>query len=300
MNKILSTYRKRDLTIYFILRGFVILTIIIQAWRGNWENVFMAVLTLLLFLIPFFIDRRLNIKLPNALEVMILLFIFSAEILGEIQNFYGIFRHWDTILHTINGFLCAAIGFSLIDILNRSQKFHTKMKPIFVALVAFCFSMTIGVLWEFFEFGMDETIRTDMQKDRIATVISSVALNEEKENVPIVIKSIEETKIYGEIDNEKTEITIKGGYLDIGLKDTMKDLLVNFVGAIIFSCIGLLYIKDRDEYRFAENFIPIMKTEAEIEETKRELARLEAVLAEKKEKKEKKENKKKRKQKEEN
>ncbi len=300
MNKILSTYRKRDLTIYFILRGFVILTIIIQAWRGNWENVFMAVLTLLLFLIPFFIDRRLNIKLPNALEVMILLFIFSAEILGEIQNFYGIFRHWDTILHTINGFLCAAIGFSLIDILNRSQKFHTKMKPIFVALVAFCFSMTIGVLWEFFEFGMDETIRTDMQKDRIATVISSVALNEEKENVPIVIKNIEETKIYGEIDNEKTEITIKGGYLDIGLKDTMKDLLVNFVGAIIFSCIGLLYIKDRDEYRFAENFIPIMKTEAEIEETKRELARLEAVLAEKKEKKEKKENKKKRKQKEEN
>lgn len=298
MNKILSTYRKRDLTIYFILRGFVILTIIIQAWRGNWENVFMAVLTLLLFLIPFFIDRRLNIKLPNALEVMILLFIFSAEILGEIQNFYGIFRHWDTILHTINGFLCAAIGFSLIDILNRSQKFHTKMKPIFVALVAFCFSMTIGVLWEFFEFGMDETIRTDMQKDRIATVISSVALNEEKENVPIVIKNIEETKIYGEIDNEKTEITIKGGYLDIGLKDTMKDLLVNFVGAIIFSCIGLLYIKDRDEYRFAENFIPIMKTEAEIEETKRELARLEAVLAEKKEKKEKKENKKKRKQKE--
>ena len=300
MNKILSTYRKRDLTIYFILRGFVILTIIIQAWRGNWENVFMAVLTLLLFLIPFFIDRRLNIKLPNALEVMILLFIFSAEILGEIQNFYGIFRHWDTILHTINGFLCAAIGFSLIDILNRSQKFHTKMKPIFVALVAFCFSMTIGVLWEFFEFGMDETIRTDMQKDRIATVISSVALNEEKENVPIVIKNIEETKIYGEIDNEKTEITIKGGYLDIGLKDTMKDLLVNFVGAIIFSCIGLLYIKDRDEYRFAENFIPTMKTEAEIEETKRELARLEAVLAEKKEKKEKKENKKKRKQKEEN
>ena len=298
MNKILSTYRKRDLTVYFILRGFVILTIIIQAWRGNWENVFMAVLTLLLFLIPFFIDRRLNIKLPNALEVMILLFIFSAEILGEIQNFYGIFRHWDTILHTINGFLCAAIGFSLIDILNRSQKFHTKMKPIFVALVAFCFSMTIGVLWEFFEFGMDEIIRTDMQKDRIATVISSVALNEEKENVPIVIKNIEETKIYGEIDNEKTEITIKGGYLDIGLKDTMKDLLVNFVGAIIFSCIGLLYIKDRDEYRFAENFIPIMKTEAEIEETKRELARLEAVLAEKKEKKEKKENKKKRKQKE--
>ena len=68
----------------------------------------------------------------------------------------------------------------------------------------------------------------------------------------------------------------------------MKDLLVNFVGAVVFSCIGLLYIKDRDEYKFAENFIPIMKTEEEIEETKKELERLEAILKEKKEKKKKK------------
>lgn len=100
---------------------------------------FLGILTLILFTIPSIIDRKLNIKLPNALETVILLFIFSAEILGEIQNFYGIFKFWDTMLHTINGFLCAAIGFSLIDILNRSPKFHLKMSPIFVALVAFCF-----------------------------------------------------------------------------------------------------------------------------------------------------------------
>ena len=202
---------------------------------------------------------------------MISLFIFSAEILGEVRNFYGTFKHWDTILHTINGFLCAAIGFSLIDILNRSNKFHTKMSPAFVALVAFCFSMTIGVLWEFFEFGMDCFFHMDMQKDRIVSTISSVALNDQKENVPILIENILYTKIYSLKGGELVETTVKNGYLDIGVIDTMKDLLVNFVGAIAFSIIGLLYIKDRDEYKFAEQFMPMMKTEEEIRKNKKEL-----------------------------
>ena len=174
-------------------------------------------------------------------------------------------------MHTINGFLCAAIGFSLIDILNRSNKFHTKMSPAFVALVAFCFSMTIGVLWEFFEFGMDCFFHMDMQKDRIVSTISSVALNDQKENVPILIENILYTKIYSLKGGELVETTVKNGYLDIGVIDTMKDLLVNFVGAIAFSIIGLLYIKDRDEYKFAEQFMPMMKTEEEIRKNKKEL-----------------------------
>ena len=162
-------------------------------------------------------------------------------------------------MHTINGFLCAAIGFSLIDILNRSEKFHTKMTPVFVALVAFCFSMTIGVLWEFFEYGMDKSFNTDMQKDKMLSQISTVELNSEKKNVPVKIENIEYTKIVGTMNDEKKEITINNGYLDIGLNDTMGDLIVNFIGAVIFSIIGLLYIKGRDEYKFAENFIPILK-----------------------------------------
>lgn len=266
-----NMHKKRDITVYVVLRIMVIATMITQILRGNFENVFMCILTLILFLIPIFIDRKLHIKLPNTLEVMILLFIFSAEILGEVRNFYGTFKHWDTILHTINGFLCAAIGFSLIDILNRSNKFHTKMSPAFVALVAFCFSMTIGVLWEFFEFGMDCFFYMDMQKDRIVSTISSVALNEQKENVPILIENILYTKIYSLKGGELVETTVKNGYLDIGVIDTMKDLLVNFVGAIAFSIIGLLYIKDRDEYKFAEQFMPMMKTEEEIRKTKKEL-----------------------------
>ena len=272
-------------TVYFILRFFVIVTMILQFLKGNYENVFMCALTLILFLIPIIIERKLNIKLPNTLEIIIFLFIFSAEILGEVQNFYGIFKHWDTILHTLNGFLCAAIGFSMIDILNRNDKFHKRLTPVFVALVAFCFSMTVGVLWEFIEYGMDKTFNTDMQKDRLVSSISSTFLNEEGKNKVVVIKDIKKTVIEGKVNGEESLITIDNGFLDIGINDTMKDLIVNFIGAIVFSILGLLYIKNRDEYKFTERFMPAIKTEEEIEETKKELERLERVLEEKRNKK---------------
>ncbi len=277
--------KKATATVYFVLRFLVIVTMVLQFIEGNYENVFMCALTLILFLIPIIIERKLNIKLPNTLEIIIFLFIFSAQILGEVQNFYGIFKYWDTILHTINGFLCGAIGFSMIDILNRSTKFHKMLTPAFVALVAFCFSMTVGVLWEFIEYGMDKTFNTDMQKDRVLSTISSVELNEEGKNKEEVVKDIEKTIIYGNLNGKETVITINGGYLDIGINDTMKDLIVNFIGAVVFSILGLLYIKNRDEYRFAEEFMPVVKTEEEIEETKKELERLEKVLEEKKKRK---------------
>ena len=280
--------KKATATVYFVLRFLVIVTMVLQFIEGNYENVFMCALTLVLFLIPIIIERKLNIKLPNTLEIIIFLFIFSAQILGEVQNFYGIFKYWDTILHTINGFLCAAIGFSMIDILNRSSKFHKMLTPAFVALVAFCFSMTVGVLWEFIEYGMDKTFNTDMQKDRILTTISSTLLNEEGKNQEEVIRNIEKTTITGTYNGEESVITIDGGFLDIGINDTMKDLIVNFIGAVVFSILGLLYIKNRDEYRFAEEFMPMVKTEEEIEETRKELERLEKVLEEKKERKKKK------------
>lgn len=282
---IVAKNKKVTAVVYAILRILVIIVMIRQILEKNYENVFMCALTLVLFLIPIIIDQKLNINLPNTLEIIIFLFIFASEILGEVQNFYGIFEHWDTALHTINGFLCAAVGFAMIDILNRSSRFHTKMKPIFVAVVAFCFSMTIGVLWEFTEYGMDVTFKQDMQKDKIVSYVSSVNFNKENKNKEVVVKDISKTEIYGKVDGEDTVVTIDGGYLDIGLHDTMKDLLVNFIGAIVFSIVGLLYIKDRDEYKFLEGFMPTAKTEAEIEETKNELARLEEVLAKKKSKK---------------
>lgn len=267
--KYISYYSQRDVTVYFVLRFLVILVMIRQIFTANWNNVFLCILTLILFLVPVVIDRKFNIRLPNTLETIILLFIFSAEILGEINEFYLHFAYWDTILHTLNGFLCAAIGFSMIDILNRKEVFHTKLSPIFVALVAFCFSMTVGVLWEFFEFGMDRVFKYDMQKDEILKTIATVELNPSGKNIAFVIDNIEKTIIQSR-DNEGNLVLteIDGGYLDIGISDTMKDLIVNFIGAIVFSILGLLYIKNKDEYKFAEQFIPVLKRREKEEDKK--------------------------------
>ena len=182
---------------------------------------------------------------------MIILFIFAAEILGEVREYYINIPHWDTMLHTINGFLMGAIGFSMIDILNRNDKIHFAMTPAFVAVVAVCFSMTIGVLWEFFEFGMDVFFHTDMQKDTVLNIISSVNMNPEGTN-EAVSAAVRSMVING------GEYTF-GGYLDIGLFDTMKDLLVNFIGAIAFSILGAIYISGRGNW--AKKFIPTVKSD---------------------------------------
>ena len=142
VNKALSLF-------YLLSRISVIGILIAQFFNGNFENVMLCVLTLILFAIPPLIERRLKIEIPDTLEVIILLFIYAAEILGEIRSYYTAFPAWDTMLHTINGFLCAAIGFSLIDILNRNDRFKFSLSPFYLALFAFCFSMTIGVLWNF-------------------------------------------------------------------------------------------------------------------------------------------------------
>ena len=109
-------------TVYIALRLSVILMLILQVFNRNYENVLLCVLTLALFLLPAALERRLNIDLPDTLEIIILLFIYAAEILGEIQSFYIQFPYWDAMLHTMNGFLCAAIGFSLVDLLNRHER----------------------------------------------------------------------------------------------------------------------------------------------------------------------------------
>ncbi len=251
--------------VYFLLRALVILVMVAQAFNGNWDNVFLCGLTLILFMIPTFVHKRLHIEMPTTLEVIILLFIFAAEILGEIQEYYLIFEQWDTMLHTINGFLMAAIGFSLIDILNQSENFSMSLSPTFVAIFAFCFSMTIGVLWEFYEFGADVFLHTDMQKDTIIQSISSVVLNPEGRNVAVTIP-IESVVVNGELWQY-------GGYIDIGLIDTMQDLFVNFIGAVVFSFFGLFYIKSRGKGTFVKRFMPKMikkKSEKQVEEQPQE------------------------------
>ena len=230
------------------------------AGRGRFRPVMRAAvcavcaLTLVLFLLPTVFERALMIDLPNTMEIIIMLFIFAAEILGEISSFYTTFKGWDTILHTINGFLCAAIGFALVDMLNRTEKFSLSLSPVFMSIVAFCFSMTIGVLWEFFECGMDQLLMLDMQKDAVVHSISSVMLDPTGGNSRILIEDIVDTIV---VTGDGQQISLGlGGYLDIGILDTMKDLFVNFIGAVVFSVIGYFYVKTRGKGRFASRFIP--------------------------------------------
>ena len=240
---------KGKIIIYLLLRVLIILCLILQVIRGEYENVLLCLLTLILLFLPFIIEHKLKIDLPNTLEIIIMIFVFSAEILGEVNNFYGIIPFWVTILHTLNGFLMAAIGFSLFDILNDKLK-SIQLSSIYLCLFSFCFSMTVGVIWEFFEYGMDKTFNYDMQKDEYINEIYTTKLD--NNNKVVSIDDIKYTVLY---DKNNKQLVNLNGYLDIGLNDTMKDLIVNFIGAIIFNIFGYAYLKNRKNDKFIKNFI---------------------------------------------
>ena len=258
-------HEKRSVTmVYILLRTSVVLVMLAQIFNRNFENVFLCVLTLILFMLPSTLERKLDLDLPNTLEIIILLFIYAAEILGEIGAYYVTFPYWDTVLHTLNGFLCAAIGFSLLDILNRHNDVRFHLSPLYLAIMSFCFSMTVGVIWEFFECTMDQLFFLDMQKDTVVSAIGSIMLDPTGGNTPIVLKNITDV-IVVQADGTQTALGL-GGYLDIGLLDTMEDLFVNFIGALTFSIIGYFYVRSRGKGKFAKRFIPVANNSTPIAE----------------------------------
>jgi len=246
---------KSSFIVFYTLRVLVMVVLVRQLFLHSYESAFFCVLTLLLLYVPSWLQVRLRIELPPPLEITILFFIFAAEILGEVNAFYVVIPGWDTMLHTINGFLAAAVGFSMVMLLNDDERLTFDLSPFFLALVAFCFSMTIGVLWEFFEFGMDFFFHTDMQKDTVINALYTVALDTTRSNRVVGVTGIQDVLVNGESLG-------LGGYLDIGLIDTMKDLFVNFIGAVVFSVTGFFYAKSKGKKRTAaQSFVPSKKTE---------------------------------------
>ena len=230
------------------------LTGVLSFFHRDYESVFIAVFTFFSLLLPSILSQKLNITLPGTLEIIILCFMFAANILGEINNFYVAVPHWDTILHMLNGFCFAAIGFALVDILNRHERVSLHLSPLFLSVVAFCFSMTIGVLWEFYEYTVDRILVLDMQKDTVIHEFNTVALDDTQDNIAILVRDITNVIIVHS-DGSQEPLGL-GGYLDIGLHDTMKDLLVNMIGAIVFSIIGYFYVKQQGKGKLALQFIP--------------------------------------------
>ncbi len=247
---------KKATIVYFVLRLITIGVLIRSIFNQQWEAVFTCWLTLVLFLIPEFVEKNFKVELPTALEIVAFIFVFCAEILGELGCYYVKYSFWDSMLHTVSGFMFAAFGFCLVDILNRNNRFSFKLSPVFLSLVAFCFSMTTGVLWEFFEFLADSLLHTDMQKDFIVQNISTVTLDQTTSNLAIQLNDITQTVI---LHADGSETVVMGGYLDIGIIDTMKDLFVNFIGAVIFSVIGYFYVRDEGNNKIASSFIPVVE-----------------------------------------
>ena len=233
---------KGTFIVFLILRILVVISMIRQFMLGNYESVMLCVLTLLLFVVPMVVQVRLNVDFPQVLEVIILLFIYAAEILGEVNSYYTAIPYWDIMLHTLNVFLCGAIGFSLALCLDKDEKVFFRMSPLLIVIVSFSFSMTIGVLWEFFEYAADHILLLDMQKDTVVHTVSSVLLNPMKVQRPWIMRNITEMSING------TEMGV-GGYVDLGLIDTMEDLFVNFIGALTFSIIGWLALHGKRRER---------------------------------------------------
>lgn len=245
-------------TLYIFLNGLVTITLVRSFFRGELFNVLVCLLTLALFMIPAMVEKNFRLRLPRFFEGVVLVFIFSAEILGEINCYYQKIPHWDTVLHTVNGFMFAAFGFALLDMINRDGNIKFQLSPLYLALVAFCFSMTVGVLWEFFEFGADIIFHTDMQKDTYLSDIYTVTLDTEKTNTVIPVEGIAGVTVQGASGD-----VVLPAYLDIGLFDTMKDLMVNFIGALVFSIIGYFFVKEKGEGRIARQFIPRLEEEGD-------------------------------------
>lgn len=218
--------------ISWIVRVLLIFAIIESIFTKSYQNTFVASLTFGMTFYPSILRKRFRVYLPSTLQVVITLFIFAAQFLGELHNFYYKFSWWDNMLHCISGSVLGIIGFMFVYFLNKTHIKKTKLSPIFIALFAFCFSISIGVFWEIFEFTGDRLLGLNMQKFRLP-----------------------------EQD---------------GLVDTMTDLIVDSIGALIVALIGYIYMKDekkllRKKVKMEEWFKK--QTELEMNEEDKDLNR---------------------------
>lgn len=158
-----------------------------------------------LMFLPGIISRKFSVTIPGKMYIIFVIFLFCAIYLGEVRNFFYQFKHWDALLHGVSGAMLGALGFSFVTLLNDEERVPVYLSPIFVALFAFCFAIMLGVLWEFYEFIFDGLLNLNMQKYALA----------------------DGTMLVGRE----------------ALINTMKDLIVDAVGAFVVSAGGYVSLK---------------------------------------------------------
>ncbi len=166
---------------------------------------FQCILGIFAMLLPGILRKRLHISMPSKMIVMYALFLYCAIYLGEVREFYYRIPQWDAILHTFSGAMLGALGFSFINFLNKTDKVPLSLSPLFVAVFTFCFAVTLGVVWEIYELGMDTFLHTNMQKFAL------------ENGEPLVGQA--------------------------ALMDTMQDLMVDSIGACVMSVVGFISLK---------------------------------------------------------
>jgi len=166
---------------------------------------FQCILGIAGFFLPNIISKRTKIVIPSKMYIAYILFLYGAVFLGEVRNYYHRIPHWDTMLHTLSGAMFGALGFSVVNILNKNEKVHVKLSPIFVALFSFLFAVTLGVMWEIFEFAVDGLLGVNMQKFALENGTGLVGR--------------------------------------LAVVDTMQDLIVDSIGAVVMSIIGYISLK---------------------------------------------------------
>ena len=206
----LNSNSKSSMIITNLVRIALILTYI-RGWvMHDHSQDFLIILTFIMTNYPSVLEKRFGVYLPNTLQIIITLFIFAAQVLGEMNNFYDKIPWWDTMLHATSGTILGLLGFMFVYLLNKNRESNVNLSPIFVVLFAFCFAITMGVFWEFFEYASDRLLGYNMQKFRMPG--------------------------------------------QDGLVDTMEDLIVDTIGAIVACVFGWLYIKQENDTIFNNYF----------------------------------------------
>jgi hypothetical protein len=206
-------------TVYVILVGIVILELagsvisaIVATDSGmrdaSISNIFLSMLAIVLFSIPWFIESRFKIDIPNYIEILVLVFLFCSIVLGNIHGFLVNVKGYDKILHTVSGITISIIAFEMIHFYNKSRHSDDRMSPGIMAIFAFTFSITLLVFWEFYEFAID-TISYNINHETLRNM-----QRYQWENSSLFFPQ------------------------DYGLMDTMLDLIVGAIGSMVVSFIG--------------------------------------------------------------
>jgi hypothetical protein len=162
--------------LYYGVRVFVALSVLVFLFRGEWSSAFSACLIFVLMLLPAFLKSQYRVYLPFGLEVAVTTFIFLTLFLGSLANFYEQILWWDDMLHIVSGFLFGLLGFIVVYELNDERVGKLNLSPLFVAVFSICFSLALSVVWEIYEFGADQLLGFTMQRDGIMdTMIDLIA-----------------------------------------------------------------------------------------------------------------------------